>query len=584
MPSTPEKNPDASRWLSKLHRNAGAPAILALVLPLLSGALLVLQAASLANLLHEAISEDAKLEVLFPGIVLIAALIAIRAGLGFVSELASAYASESLKLRLRKTLFFEMLNKGPLWTARQSSGALSTTLLQQVDALDGFFVRYMPAMIQASVLPVAFAAVVFSIDWVVGLLFLVTAPLIPVFMALAGWGAEAASRSQAMALSRLTGRFADRLRGVVTLKLFGRGQSEVEEVHAASEDLRLRSMRVMRIAFMSSAVLEFFAALGVAGVALYVGLTFLDLITLREDGLTLQAGLFCLLMAPEVYQPLRLLAAHYHDRASAKAAAHEIASQLGSLPELNSSPGEPFKGQGTLPYGALTLTARNLGVLSPEGRPIISGANFEFSAGARISILGFSGIGKSTLLEAIARLRPFSGTLEVGGIGIDDVGEADLRSRVVMLGQRPRIFAGTIADNIRLGRSGACDTAVRLAAQRALVTEFTDSLPDRLDTKIGENGLGLSGGEIQRVALARIYLRNPGLILLDEPTAHLDPETESDVLDGLLDFARGRTLIIVTHSHAVAQRTDHVYRVTAGLLLPAPKPARVKPTAKRGAA
>ncbi|OEO31125.1 thiol reductant ABC exporter subunit CydD [Devosia insulae DS-56] len=537
---------------------------------MLAGALLVAQAMVLAGLLHRAIVEGAGLTTLLPQVALLASILIIRIALGLLGEVAAVRFGEAIKARLRTGLAADLLRRAPTWTASKSSGALSSTVLEQVEALDGYFTRYLPAMLQAAILPIAFAVVAFSVDWIVGLLFLISAPLIPVFMALAGWGAEAASRSQAAALNRLSGRFADRLRGLVTLKLFGQDATETARVRLASEELRVRTMRVMRIAFLSSAVLEFFAALGVAGVALYVGLTFLDLVNVHSTELTLAAGMFLLLMAPEVYQPLRLLAAHYHDRASARAAVAEIERELDALP----GEAAPLAAVATAAAstGAATLELRAIALADPTGRPVITAADLMLEPGARVAILGASGIGKSTLLEAIAGLRAFGGDIRIDGKTLADFAEPLLRQRVAMLGQRPRLFAGSIADNIRLGRRDADHAAVRQAAQLARVTDFADALPEGLATLLGEDGLGLSGGEIQRIALARIYLRDPGLVLLDEPTAHLDAATEALVLDGLAEFAAGRTLVVATHSQAVAARMQKVFRIAGGKLLAAPKP------------
>ncbi|WP_084645949.1 thiol reductant ABC exporter subunit CydD [Devosia insulae] len=558
------------RWLNRLAATDRPLLIAVLGLPLLAGALLVAQAMVLAGLLHRAIVEGAGLTTLLPQVALLASILIIRIALGLLGEVAAVRFGEAIKARLRTGLAADLLRRAPTWTASKSSGALSSTVLEQVEALDGYFTRYLPAMLQAAILPIAFAVVAFSVDWIVGLLFLISAPLIPVFMALAGWGAEAASRSQAAALNRLSGRFADRLRGLVTLKLFGQDATETARVRLASEELRVRTMRVMRIAFLSSAVLEFFAALGVAGVALYVGLTFLDLVNVHSTELTLAAGMFLLLMAPEVYQPLRLLAAHYHDRASARAAVAEIERELDALP----GEAAPLAAVATAAAstGAATLELRAIALADPTGRPVITAADLMLEPGARVAILGASGIGKSTLLEAIAGLRAFGGDIRIDGKTLADFAEPLLRQRVAMLGQRPRLFAGSIADNIRLGRRDADHAAVRQAAQLARVTDFADALPEGLATLLGEDGLGLSGGEIQRIALARIYLRDPGLVLLDEPTAHLDAATEALVLDGLAEFAAGRTLVVATHSQAVAARMQKVFRIAGGKLLAAPKP------------
>ena len=265
-------------------------------------------------------------------------------------------------------------------------------------------------------------------------------------------------------------------------------------------------------------MLEFFAALGVAGVALYVGLTYLGFIDLRGAPLGLEAGLFCLLMAPEVYLPLRNLAAHYHDRAAARAAVASLEATFETLPDEAPAPGiEPPAMP--RPVAPMAVSIQDLRV-TIEGRgSILDGIDLEIAPGERVALLGPSGIGKSTLVEALGRLRPFEGAIRLGGVPIGEIGEAELRRDVALLGQRPRLFHGSIASNIRLAFPQAGDAAIRQAAQMALVDDVAARLPEGLDSFVGERGRGLSGGEAQRVALARIFLRDPRLILLDEPTA-----------------------------------------------------------------
>lgn len=556
--------------LSALRHHGGPWLWLAIIAPLIGGALLVWQAATLASVVGRAIEAGAAFDTLTPGIGLILALLLARAFLAALGERAGTAAAEAIKARLRTTLFSHLLARSPRSATQAQSGAASAAIIDQVEAVDGFFAHYLPAMIQAAILPIAFGAIILPLDWLAGLLFLVTAPLIPVFMALAGWGAQIATQRQGRALSLLTGRFADRLRGLLTLKLFGRAEAETSGIVAASDELRRRTLRVLRIAFLSSAVLEFFAALGVAGIALYVGLTFIDYLHLRSSPLTLELGLFLLLMAPEVYNPLRLLAAHYHDRAAAKAAIGEIEAQLGELPETPAPLADVPTSSKT---GAVGLTATSLTLRTPDAaRVILADADFTIAPGEHIALLGPSGVGKSTLLEAVARLRVHEGQIALDHRALADWPEAEFRASVTMLGQKPRIFAGSMAHNIALARPGASPADIRRAAERAHVASFADALPDGLDTMLGEGGLGLSGGQVQRIALARIYLRDAGLILLDEPTAHLDAALEQVVLDDLTAYARGRTIIIATHSLAVAARMDKAWRIAGETLLPTPLP------------
>lgn len=321
-----------SRWLAMRARAARVPLAVAGAAPLIGGVLLVIQAWLLARVLDQAIVQGAARAELATSIVAISALMLARAALAWLGERAGAAAAERIKRQVREALFARLLALGPQWSRQRASGELASAMVEQVEALDAFFAKYLPAMGAAAVLPVAFAVVVLPVDVITGLLLLVSAPLIPLFMALVGWGAEAASRRHLQAFARLSGFFADRLRGLATLKLYGRAEAEEQSVVAASDALRQRTMAVLRIAFLSSAVLEFFAAQGVAGVAVYIGLTYLGFLDVRASVLTLQGGFFCLLLAPEVYGPLRQFAAHYHDRAAARAAVAQIARTFDGLP------------------------------------------------------------------------------------------------------------------------------------------------------------------------------------------------------------------------------------------------------------
>ena len=563
----------AGKALSRLQRHGGVALWLAIGLPLVSGGLLVWQASSLAQVIGRAVEGGTPVETLLPTVGIVLALLVLRAGISALGDWLGTFAAEAIKRDLRETLFSALLSRSPRRQDQPDSGAAVTAIVDQVEALDGYFARYLPAAGQAALLPLVFGAIILPLDWVAGVLFLVSAPLIPVFMALVGWGAQAATDRQAQALTRLSGRFADRLRGLLTLKLFGREAAEIHGIVSASESLRRRTLGVLGIAFLSSAVLEFFAALGVAGVALYLGLTFIDFLHLRSSPLTLELALFLLLMAPEVYNPLRLLAAHYHDRASAKAAIVEIERQLGALPA------EPTALADIAPRAgrAVTLDIAGLTLRTPDRqRVILSETYLTVPAGQHVAILGPSGQGKSTLLEAIAGLRASEGDLLLEGERLENWSEEDLRARTFLLTQRPRLIHASIAENIALARADATRAEIEQAAEKAGVTQFAAALPDGLATVIGEDGVGLSGGQAQRVALARLFLRDAGLILLDEPTAHLDTETEAAVMSAVLDYARGRTLIVATHSQAVAARFDKAWRIAGETLLPVVLPAHKK--------
>jgi ATP-binding cassette subfamily C protein CydD len=373
------------------------------------------------------------------------------------------------------------------------------------------------------------------------------------------------------------GHFADRLRGLGLIRLYGRGDAELANVRDAAEGVRARSLKVLRIAFLSSAVLEFFASLGVAMVAVYLGLSYLGMLDLRATPLSLGMGVFCLLLAPEYYGPLRRLAAHYHDRANALAALEEIDAALagaGLARDASASTGPAA----SVPAGRTASRARpaatgtgNQGSIHARGlclrplgsdRDVLANLSFDLPAGTHLALAGASGCGKSTLLDALAGwLEPSAGVLAL---------PPDLR--IGYAPQRPYLFHGSLADNLRMADPQATDEALHAAAEAAQVMRFADRLPQGLDTVVGERGFGLSGGEARRVALARVFLRDPQLLLLDEPTAFLDPETEEALLASLAGFARDRTLVLATHSQAAMRMAGKVLWLPEAVMAGAGEP------------
>jgi len=408
--------------------------------------------------------------------------------------------------------------------------------------------------------PLLIAASVAWVDWVVAVILVATAPLVPFFMMLVGWGAEAAGREQLGELARMSGHFADRIKGLGLLRLYGRGSAELEGVAAAAEGVRQRTLRVLRIAFLSSTVLEFFASVSVAMVALYLGLSYLGLMALHAQVPTLGAGLFCLLLAPEFYAPLRRLAAHYHDRANALAAAAEVERLLGELPGPGIAP--PLTAPLPDPAEPALLRAPPLQVRQVALRPlgarhtVLQNLSFALQPQQRLAVVGPSGSGKSTLLEALAGWLP----PEEGSIVLRPGLSAGYA------GQRPYLFHGSIAENLRLADPTASAATLQAAAEVAQVMRFAAQLPQGLDTVIGERGFGLSGGEARRIGLARLLLRQPDILLLDEPTAFLDAQTEAALLAALAVHVRGRCVVVATHSPVVMAWADRCLYLPDGTL------------------
>ncbi len=552
-------------WLKAQRPLAGNALSLTLSLNTANGLLAIVQAWCLAVILNAAIFEDAGLTTIQPWLWALLILFVLRALAIWFAERAAFRAAAGVRIALRDRLYRQLQRLGPAYLASQRSGALVETLTKGIDDLEGYYARFLPAMTLTSILPLAILAVVMPIDWLAGLVLLVTAPMIPVFMILIGSGAEVRNQRQWKQLARMSAHFLDVIQGLTTLKLFGASRREVEVIAQISDDYRVSTMQVLRIAFLSSAVLEFFATIGIAIVAVFIGFRlygaafpFPSWIVLPE--VSFLQGLFILMLAPEFFAPLRNLGTQYHARMAAVAAAEQLIEVLQTEPTQASSGGE-------------SLTAhRPLGVrfeavhFSYEpGRDALQGLSFEIPAGQRIALVGTSGAGKTTVVNLLLGfLTPTEGRILIGEQDLSQIDLADWRRHLAWVPQQPRLFQGSIADNIRLGVPDADLDAVREAARRARADRFIDALPHGYENLVGERGAGLSGGQIQRIALARAFLRDAPLVILDEATANLDPESERLVQEGIDELARDRTLLVIAHRLATVRRADRILVLDQG--------------------
>ena len=521
---------------------------------------IVLQAGLLAWILSSVIlGEAADLRSLAIPLAGLLAAWLLRALIVSLRSHLSARASSSTRQALRHELFQRLVDAGPLYRGRHGSGRLMTGLIEQVDLLDPYYARYLPQTTVALLVPGAILLAVMATDWLAGSLLLLAAPLIPGFMIIIGIGAAQVSRQQQDALGRLSGLFFDRLQGLDTIKRFGAEIREANRLAEFSEQFRVRTMQVLRIAFLSSAVLEFFSAVAIATLAIYIGLGLLDMIDFgAATSLTLFKGLFILLLAPEFFTPLRTLAQHWHDRAGALAAA-------GALRELLAAPvgrAEPAQPSPNLPTAPCSIRLKALGHGFPERPEVLRGIDLSVEPGEKLLISGSSGGGKSTLLGLLAGFaEPAQGQILVDGIDLTQFSRSQLASLRAYLGQQTFLLPASIADNIRFGAEDSDDRAVEHAADLAGVSQFARQLQAGLDTPLGQDGLGVSGGQARRIALARALLQPRPLLLLDEPTASLDEDTEQAFWVALSRALAETpmTVICTSHSrHALAWADRHL--------------------------
>ncbi|MEU7485204.1 thiol reductant ABC exporter subunit CydD [Streptomyces sp. NPDC042319] len=519
------------------------------VLGLAGAGLVIGQAMLIAEVVVGAFQRDLRLDDLTTPVLLLALVSVGRGLVSWLTELAAHRASAAVKSELRTRLPEKATGLGPSWLGTQRTGELTTLATRGIDALDDYFARYLPQLGLAVVVPVAVLVRIVTGDWISAATIVVTLPLIPLFMILIGWATQSRMDRQWKLLTRLSGHFLDVVAGLPTLKVFGRAKAQAAAIRTITGEYRRATLRTLRIAFLSSFALELLSTISVALVAVGIGFH------LVSGEIDLFTGLMVLILAPEAYLPLRQVGAQYHAAAEGLAAAEEIFAVLETETTGHDGTREAPAGTGITVDG---LVVRHSG----RTQPSLPQTSFEVAAGETVALTGPSGAGKTTLLNVLLGFTtPAAGRVLVDGVDLATLAPDSWRRRVAWVPQHPYLFAGTVAENVRLARPDADDTAVRAALRDAGALDFVDALPDGPDTRLGESGAGLSAGQRQRLALARAFLADRPVLLLDEPTANLDGETEASVVTAVRRLAKGRTVLLVAHRPALLEAADRVVRL-----------------------
>jgi thiol reductant ABC exporter CydD subunit len=551
--------------------------VVQVTLGLLTSAIVVVQALLLAHIIAGVFLHAQQLAQMALPLVLLGMAAVGRGATTWATSVAGQRGAAVTISQLRARLLEKLAALGPVRLGTERTGELALLATSGLDALDIYFGKYLPQLLLAVLLPIMIIAVVIRVDLIAALILVLTVPLIPLFMALVGKGADWQARRRYRSLALLSAHFLDVLQGLPTLRLFGRSQVQADRIEAIGGQYRRATMSTLKVAFLSSFMLELLATLGTALVAVAVGLR------LVGGGMSLEAGLAVIILAPEVYAPLRQVAALFHAGMDGVAAAQRALDLLDEYPPTRPS---AARGEGVSAVGVRGLAPdpaiqgiRLRGVrltMAGNPAPILDGADLVVPPGETVALIGRSGAGKSTLLNVLLRfLDVDSGAVDCGDVPVRDIAVDVWRSRIAWVPQRPRLLDATVAVNVRVGEPDATDLEVETALELAGAFELIRRLPGGIETRLGENGIRLSGGQRQRIAIARALVRRgAGLLLFDEPDANLDSDSRAALSATLRLVTRGRTAIVVVHEAADAPWADRVVRLEAGRVIPEPELAR----------
>jgi ATP-binding cassette subfamily C protein CydD len=522
----------------------------------IAAALVILaQAALLSRVINRVFLEHASLTDVGPLLAVLLSAVILRALLNGGSTIAAAQVAIRIKTDLRRRLMAHLTALGPAYTSNERSGELVVTVTEGIERLDAYFRDYLPALWISVLVPVAILIVVFPMDTLTFLVLLITAPLIPLFMALIGMAAGAVARRQYSELGRLSAHFLDVMQGLTTLKLFNRSRYQLQTIARMTDEFRQATMGILRLAFLSAFMLEMLATLSVAIVAVEIG------VRLLNGGIPFKQALFLLVIAPEFYLPLRTLGAKFHAGTEGMAAAARI------FDVLDTPPPKPIFPTVDVP-SSLSVCFENVHFVYQAGRPALNDITFTVQPGQRVALVGESGGGKSTVAALLLRfIAPESGRITIEGVDLSAMDAEAWRAQIAWVSQSPYLFNASLADNIRLGQPDAPMERVIAAARAAEAHDFIMRLPDGYNTRCGERGLRLSGGQAQRIAIARAFLKDAPLLILDEVTANLDPANETAITATLRRLLAGRTALIIAHHLNTIVDADTIIVLEAGQIV-----------------